>query len=317
MKNFVENILKRVQKTRKYLELKFQKKTPVETCISFQKFFACEKFSQLAGYSFLLNPENPVNKWARLNTTLSQVGQIILIFIYIISIILSIREGQLYVVIENVLMTAVLFVILIKIYLVLYMHKREICEVTERLKVHFPNSLADQKVYNVSEYWRMLNNLNIFYTINYFSVVPYFCMFPFLKHIYCTYMSIESEKEHIFVINLAFHQLQPVVYELIYIFEAWMVACAVLSLVSFDLLYENLVQTLVMEFDILGQAISKINFDQGEAEAVKQLKSLVDIHQELIDIAEKLEEFFSPILLINTFAAIVTLCTASFLSVVI
>ncbi|XP_070504669.1 odorant receptor 4-like [Chironomus tepperi] len=74
-------------------------------------------------------------------------------------------------------------------------------------------------------------------------------------------------------------------------------------------------QLLIMELDILGKTISKIRFENEEEEEVKVLKKLVKIHQELIEISEILEEIFSPILLINAFGSISSLCTACFLAV--
>lgn len=47
-----------------------------------------------------------------------------------------------------------------------------------------------------------------------------------------------------------------------------------------------------------------------------KLKKFVDVHQELIEVSNDLEEIFSPILLINCVRSIVSLCTACFLSVV-
>jgi hypothetical protein len=64
--------------------------------------------------------------------------------------------------------------------------------------------------------------------------------------------------------------------------------------------------------------MSEIDFEDKEEEekAAKKVKILVDIHQELLEVAELLDEIFCPILLINSFASIMSLCTACFLSVV-
>ena len=58
------------------------------------------------------------------------------------------------------------------------------------------------------------------------------------------------------------------------------------------------------------------SFDEELTSLEKRLKSLVNNHQELIEISEKLEEVFSPILFINIFCVIAAMCTTCFLSVV-
>jgi hypothetical protein len=55
---------------------------------------------------------------------------------------------------------------------------------------------------------------------------------------------------------------------------------------------------------------------ENDEDVIKELKILVDIHQELIEASEKLEEIFSPLELINVFGYITALCTACFLAAV-
>ena len=71
-----------------------------------------------------------------------------------------------------------------------------------------------------------------------------------------------------------------------------------------------------MEFDILGQVISEIDMIDGEEEAIKELKKLVNVHQELIEVSEEISDIFSGLLLVNSFGSILILCSASFLAVV-
>ena len=73
---------------------------------------------------------------------------------------------------------------------------------------------------------------------------------------------------------------------------------------------------LNMEFDILGQVMSEIDPREDQEGAIKEMKNLIDIHQEFIGIAEKLQEIFSLILFVNIFGMIYLICGTAFLSVV-
>lgn len=139
---------------------------------------------------------------------------------------------------------------------------------------------------------------------------------PFTHQLYAFYKSENLEWEVIFALNLGFNQIQPIIYELVYIIEVWLAIFGVCFVACSDLLYACIIQILAMEFDILGQIINEVSFDNDEDEANKELKQLINIHQELIEISENLDEIFSPILLINSFGTIASLCTACFLSVV-
>jgi len=139
---------------------------------------------------------------------------------------------------------------------------------------------------------------------------------PFLHQVYGAVKSKNVEWECIFNLVLPFDQFQPIVYVIMWILESWIIILSAVYTLCTDLLFASLVQILSMELDILSQIISEIDMADGEEEAIKELKKLVDIHQQLIEVSGKLNEIFSPLLLINVFGSITTLCTACFLSVV-
>ncbi|KAL7025511.1 hypothetical protein ACKWTF_013503 [Chironomus riparius] len=86
-------------------------------------------------------------------------------------------------------------------------------------------------------------------------------------------------------------------------------------IISTDLIFANLIQVSTMELDILSEKIKDVGLIDNEKIAIKELKNLIDIHQELIEVSEKLNEMFSPFQLINSFGSIVALCTGCFLAV--
>ena len=90
----------------------------------------------------------------------------------------------------------------------------------------------------------------------------------------------------------------------------------VLALFSNEMLYFGLMIILSMEFDILGHVISEIDPRNDQEAALKEIKTFIKIHQELIEIAEQLEDIFSLILFVNIFGMIYLICGTAFLSVV-
>jgi hypothetical protein len=81
---------------------------------------------------------------------------------------------------------------------------------------------------------------------------------------------------------------------------------ALIVMLIWDLLYSGLMTITSMEFDILAKKVA-------EAKSADDLKKLIKIHQELIEVTEKLEEIFSPLLLVNISTSISILCVAAFL----
>ena len=101
-----------------------------------------------------------------------------------------------------------------------------------------------------------------------------------------------------------------------YIIEAWQNVTAIQFIVSTDILFATIFLITSMELNILGERISEISIIEDEEEAIKELRNLVDVHKQLIEVSENLSDIFAPLMLCNTFCSITSLCTASFLVVV-
>ncbi|XP_070506820.1 putative odorant receptor 92a [Chironomus tepperi] len=183
----------------------------------------------------------------------------------------------------------------------------------EKLDEHFPHSVVDQLEFDIHKYLKMLKRIEQFYYVLDTILIVHFCSMPFLHQIYAKYKSLDLKWEAILSLNLGFDQTQPVIFELIIILEIWLTIFNVFFVIYTDLLYACLMQILKMELDILSQVMGEICRSNNEEDAIKELKKLIDIHQELIEVSEKLNEIFSPLMLINVACSIVGLCTAGFL----
>ena len=113
-----------------------------------------------------------------------------------------------------------------------------------------------------------------------------------------------------------FDAMKPIPYWTIYFLSFCVGNLEALIFVFTDYLYISILSLTSMEFDILSEMISEINFENNE-DAIKELKKFVKIHQQLIEVSEKLEKIFSLILFLEVYAFIASLCFFAFLIVVI
>ena len=313
MQNITTKVRENFQDLEKFLKLKFSKKKSVPQHILFQDFFRCERTAKLLGISFLKGNWTVPNKWIKANSVAFLIGTILFLIFEVISCCLSIQKNMIGIMIENILFCGCYCIVGVKTYIVFKHNRAKIDEIIEKLDEHFPHYGVDQLTFKAQNYLDILKRFEIVDYINYAFIGMQVCFMPFLHQIYGAVKSVSIEWETLFALTLPFDQLQPVVYELIWILESWLVFYSVLYFMCADLLFFSLMQILIMEFDILSQVISEIDMIKGEEAAIKELKKLIDIHEQLIEVSEKLNEVFSFLQLINVFGSIVALCTASFL----
>lgn len=316
MEEIVRKLTNTIQVFWIFLKLKCSRKCPDTSYIQFKDFFTCETTAKLTGYTFLKNHKKSPNKWIRFNGTLLQVSLFFLVILEIISLGVSFQYKSFYAMIENMMFGGVFTVASVQIYTVFNRNQSTIHKIVEKLEEHFPHCGVDQITFDVQSYLKISKWHARGYYILSFIIAPEFTLMPFLHQIYGIMTSTSIEWELILILYLPFDQFQPIVFQLIYIIQLWMIIFIIIHIFCTDMLFGNLMLILSMEFEILGQIISEINPANNEEEAVKELKKLVDIHQQLIEVSEKMEEIFSPLQLFNAFGSIAALCTAVFLALV-
>ncbi|KAL7026800.1 hypothetical protein ACKWTF_005171 [Chironomus riparius] len=286
------------------------------TFVSFQEFFTCEATAHKIGYTFLNNHENPPNKWIKLNGILLQVFMLILLVLELISFVISFRNKSLNIMIENIMFGGLFVLSLVQMYVVFYRNQFKIIEIVEKLEKHFPNSGFDQLTFDVQKYLKTTKWHEKGYYFITTLVILHFTMMPFIHQIYGIVTSTSVELELILSLYLPFDYLQPLLYGFIYFIQLWIIVFVTFYYICTDMIFANLTQILCLELDILGQNMDEIDPADDEEVAMKELKKLVYIHQQLIEASENLNEVFSPLQLINAFGSIAALCTAIFLVMV-
>lgn len=312
----MSKITEKFQKFKNFIKVKFSSKLSNPIYVSFQDFFTCENTAYKIGYTFLNKHANPPNKWIKLNGILLQVSMLILLILELISFVVSFRSDQLNIMIENIMFSGLFVLSLFQMYTVFYRNRTKIIEIVEKLDEHYPHSGIDQFVFNVPKYFKASKFHEYGYYFITTVVIAHFSLMPFIHQIYGVATSTSVDWELILSLHLPFDAFQPLVYGLIYTVQLWIIVCVTFYYICTDMIFGNLTQVLCMEFDILGQFMDEIDPTENEEEAIKELTNLVNVHQELIEVSEKLQEIFSPLQLINAFGSIAALCTAIFLVMV-
>lgn len=315
IQKFVENIQKFVQNVK--LKLRTRNKNSKVQHILFEDFFKCDQIVNKLGYSLRANSDTKPSKMAKMNGILSQLTFILFLILFVTSFIISTQKRIFHTMLENILFIGIDVVLLVKVYTVFYKNRTKISKVIETLDKNFPHLEISQSTFqnHIKDSLKILKRFSKLFSFTCYAVVGHFLAMPFLHQIYGAFMLIDIKWEHVLTLNLLFDQYQPVVRELIFIVQTYLNVFGILFILCTDLIFGSLMQVLIMEFNILGQVMSEIDTIDPQ-EAITKMRTLLDIHQELIETSESLNEIFAPLQLVNAFCSIFALCTASFLAVV-
>jgi hypothetical protein len=292
--------------------------------IQFGDFFLCNHVNCKLGYSVL--PElRPSKKWQRINCIAVQVLSILFIPILAASVVNSARnftDANLFIAMENVAFSGIFGVIFFKWFFILHHNYDRIQRIVSKLEQHYPQSGIDQLTFKTEKSLRTLEFFSkITFTV-YSMLFIQFTSMPFISRLYhTTIRSDSSQWQHMIAMSWSsIDNLHAAVYWPIYFIELWLLFVDTYVVVATDLLYMSLLHLVTMEANNLAEIMGEIDWDDedvhGESEAMRELKKLSDIHQQLIEVADEFQEIFSPLLLINVFASIAVMCVVAFLTAV-
>ncbi|KAG5673083.1 hypothetical protein PVAND_003158 [Polypedilum vanderplanki] len=273
-----------------------------------EDFFPCEKMFRIFGFNFLHDHENPVNLRRQKQFFWTSVILIVsLTFLSIIKFLLIVRDSkQLVNAIETYLWMSGYYMVLVLIYFICSLQRNAIMKVIEKLDRHFPYLSRDQLQFKVVKNNRQLKILHRIGLFTYGWVWLHMTYMPLVQY-------IRGEKiELIYLIYFPFDVMQPLLYMIFLILQSWSLCIAVLMVTTTDSLFYSLVCVTSMNFDILAHKLSQIEPENDE-NAEKKLQEIIDGYNELTDIANELEEIFSPLLFVHIFAGITHICTSVFL----
>ncbi|KAL7025509.1 hypothetical protein ACKWTF_013502 [Chironomus riparius] len=316
MHEILNRIRRNFQNIQNCFKLKFAKnQTSPPRYILFEDFLTYETTINLLGFTFVERNRDKLNKWLKWNGFCFQLLIFLFLILELVSFILSLYNNNVPFMLENALLIGVFFVVLFKGIIIFHVNAKKILEIIKKLDEYFPHSGVDQLSFKVHTYLRINRWLENSYYFRLTFIVLHLTLMPCLHQLYGILYSVEVEWELMFNLDLSVDLLQPFVYELVSIIEVLLMIASSIYIICTDLLFVDLVHVLVMEFDILCIKIIEIGLIKDEQEAIRELKNLINVHQKLIEISQKLNKVFSPLQLINAFGTIVALCFGCFLVV--
>lgn len=287
--------------------------------INFRKFFECEKIFLKFGVSFLRSStsSDKPRKFEKRHFIAMKVSTIIVIMLSVINFVMSVMpNGSIVVAIESSAAIGIFSLMLLKIYIIMMKDRGSLSDILEKIESHFPTDVWSQHDFKVGKYLKLLKIFTGTTVVLYVLLWIQVSIMPFCELAYGWMTSSSVKLDVIIKFYIPFDYSNPLVYSIIYIFQSWILIVNIIAFLSIDLLYFGLMLVVSMEFDILKQIISEIDPQEDQEAAVKKIKELIEIHQELIEVTEKLEDKFSLILFVNIFCMIYLICGTAFLSVV-
>ncbi|KAL7025573.1 hypothetical protein ACKWTF_013538 [Chironomus riparius] len=283
----------------------------------FRDFFQCEEIFIKFGINFLKSSttSETARKWEKHHFVAMKMATVVVVMLSIINFVISIVDQSIVLAIESSAAVGIFTLMLLKIHTVMIKNRGTLMEILEKLEFHFPTDAWNQHVFEVQNYLSTLKTFRKITIVIYSTIYIQLISVPFFQLFYRWITSSDFVIDLIIQCYIPFDYSNPLVYSIIYVIHAWMFLVNVLALFSNELLYFGLIIVLSMEFDILGHLISEIDPREGLECALTQMKMFIKIHQELIAIAEKLEDIFSMILFVNIFGMIYLICGTAFLSV--
>ncbi|KAG5669096.1 hypothetical protein PVAND_016993 [Polypedilum vanderplanki] len=294
--------------------------------IAYNEFFKCEKILQLLGCTFLPTYLEIDLSLRKFHYKIACIGLLTNAIHGHISFVISgnalLRGDKNYVFmfLENLSVTGIFMTVLVKAFLLLFKHKNHLQIIIERIEQYFPKSGTDQVVFKTDKYLKLIKTFYFVLVVHYSEVLLQFCLIPFLHKFWGWYFSNDVQWEPILSLIYPFDQQQPIIYCMIYLLNFWLLMVLAFISSATDLLFASMTNVLSMEFDNLAQIISGIDWDdddnheEAEEKAIEKLKILINVHNDLCDIAQNLNNIFSPLLLINMVASICSLCIFAFLA---
>jgi len=300
-----------LRKLRSFLKDKFRVRKPQRSFIEFAHFFWSENFFKFFGFNIL--PTFSVDdgkKWKKVAYVTAIVSLLLLLILMLISMPIGVTKSDSVVTLsENWCALLGLVVIFVKVYSLLYLHRGKIEEIVATLDFYYPHDFLDQQLFNVSGHIRILKILGKLGVVLYVLGFVMFNFIPIISQTYWYFSSQTVKFEPIYHLYTPFDQNNPLCYIVLNIIAMLSHSSGLVFIFMTDLLYAELVALTAMELNILGHMMSEIDPEDDQEKALEDFKKLVKVHEDLIEVTEKLQEIFSLILFMDLFG-IIGMCTS-------
>lgn len=295
------------------LKAKFLRKS-LTSPIKFEDFFISEKYFIFFGFSFLTRVTNNHQNNRRVLFKISQILIAMLIVHLMVTIIID-DTLDVVAIIENLAFLGGYLDVLIDTVIIHYINREKIMGIIETLGTHFPHHVLDQFNFDTKKHLQILERHLFIFACIVSGVIVVYSSMPIDTQIYGIATESPQNLTSVFYLSFPFDQMQHGLYEAIYVYQVYITVFVLSLIIVNDMLFCSLVELTAMEFDIIADMISEIKMKKG-FEAEKELKELLDIHQQLLGVVQKIKEIFSTSMFINIFGVTIVLCFSAFLCVV-
>ena len=197
--------------------------------------------------------------------------------------------------------------------LIHYVNREKITEIIDKLELHFPHN--EVCGFDIKKNLQVLKKHSFAFAFVVSGVIIVYSMMPVNVQIYGMVTESHQNLTSVFYLSFPFDQMQHGFYEVIYFYQVYATIFVLSLIIVNDMLFCSLVELTAMELDIIADMISEINMSKG-AEAEKELKELINIHQQLLEIVDTINEIFSISMFMNTLGVTLVVCFTAFLCVV-
>jgi hypothetical protein len=184
-------------------------------------------------------------------------------------------------------------------------NREKIHRILLALEENFPKTIAQQAKYEVEKYLKSFNRFQKIYIIAYLGFFTSFSIDPIVQ------MVKNGGRKFPADVWLPFDGHQPIAFELVYMFLTVVSISSVSVSIASNLLLFTIVFLVTKQFDDLKQDFIEAG-NMQKKEQKDELRKLIERHENLIDIVDKLESLISPIFLFNFVQSSLLICLTSF-----
>lgn len=185
--------------------------------------------------------------------------------------------------------------------LITFYHKKDFRKIFHEMSDLFADHAIDNKKYKIEKYFAEFNGLMIVYAIPciFGTFLIFLTIFPYLYN--GTMMRPTVEFWY------PFDAFRLKTYPLAWTWSVWSYWITVIFLIASDSLLYGFITVIIMEFDIL-----KSNFTDvmlvPKGERMKKFGSLINRHNKLLNLCDKLEDIYSVTFMLVVFVSSMILC---------
>lgn len=218
-------------------------------------------------------------------------------------------------IIETIAYTGFVVITIVKLVLI-FIHRKTLSFIIDELRDLFPKLIEIQKKYKVAEYVQRTNYLIKFFCVLYMLLIWMFNLLP-IGDSYLIYRRTHEWKRQLpYHFWYPYDVYLPFVFEFNYLFQIWGGFNAATAGVAVNILFCAIISQICLQLEILQKEMIALEVGDENGHDCSKLSRLIQKHERLIQLSNKMETIFSIPLLFNFFASTFIICLSGFMAMV-